>query len=292
MQPLQINTFSLVKDQDDYDEVLFLLKTGPYAFGKTYNFINANRKIIDSIYKKEPLVTRQAINNRIIANSRAEAIRTKNATLANYTASFIRSSWGKDYLEGNRRSTIEMLNYYKTVKDTTRFYQQALYFYDGYLNISADSAKKLEKIALDKMKENVKNNIKSNEVKKPVDSTKQNKVAQKQVVVLRQFETVSSSNSVATTLNNAAWDFYTMGTHNTNYLIKAYIWSRRSIELQPIYGFYDTMAHIMYRLGFYAEAEINQQKAVEMATNQQPSVSAKEIELLKAELGKIKEHTL
>ena len=73
--------------------------------------------------------------------------------------------------------------------------------------------------------------------------------------------------SVAATLNNAAWDVYTLGIRNTNSLIKALLWSRRAIELSPSAGFYDTMAHIMYRLGFIDEALLNQDKAVALAVS-------------------------
>ena len=53
--------FLTVKEFDDYNQVLFILKAGPYANGKAYNFSHSNQKIIDSIYKKEPLELRLSL---------------------------------------------------------------------------------------------------------------------------------------------------------------------------------------------------------------------------------------
>jgi hypothetical protein len=66
-------------------------------------------------------------------------------------------------------------------------------------------------------------------------------------------------------LNNAAWSFYLMAGDNTDYLMKAMLWSRRSLELAEKAAFYDTYAHLLYKLKFYSEAESMQKKAVAAA---------------------------
>lgn len=70
----------------------------------------------------------------------------------------------------------------------------------------------------------------------------------------------SSSTSYANELNNAAWKFYEIGTKNLNHLTKAMLWSRRAIELNPIVGYYDTLAHILYRMEYYDEAILPRKK--------------------------------
>lgn len=78
--------------------------------------------------------------------------------------------------------------------------------------------------------------------------------------------------------------------HNYQYLIKALMWCHRAITLQPQFNYYDTIAHIMYRLNFNDEAQLNQQKAIDMATTQ--FASKDELGKLKGESEKIKEHKL
>lgn len=278
--------FLTIKDLNDYDQILFILKAGPYAYGKTYNLIFTNKKIVDSIYKREPIEVRRAINNHIIANSRNEARKTKNAALAQNTAAYIRGTWSKNYAEGLRNSNKEMIAYYYAVKDTANYYRQAYYFYDGYLNISADSAKKLEKLTLERIKESLNDKVKRE--KSSGKSSQFDSIKQRPIIIT---SSTVATNSVANELNTAAWDFYLLGTHNINYLFKALLWCRRSIELQPVFNSYDTMAHVMYRLNFYDEATLNQQKAIDMAMAT-PNVAQKEIENLKTELSKIRERKL
>ncbi|RZK20595.1 MAG: hypothetical protein EOO86_03940 [Pedobacter sp.] len=72
-----------------------------------------------------------------------------------------------------------------------------------------------------------------------------------------------------------------------NHLTKAMLWSRRSIELKPFAGYYDTLAHILYRMGYYEEAISTQQKAIEKAkAENMPTTN------FEKELKKIKTKTL
>jgi hypothetical protein len=59
-----------------------------------------------------------------------------------------------------------------------------------------------------------------------------------------------------------------MAVNNTDYLFKAMLWSRRSLELSPKAVFYDTYAHLLYRLKFFDEAESMQRKAIESGENE------------------------
>ena len=271
--------FLSVKDLDDYGQVLFILKAGPNVTGKAYKLGYTNSKIIDSIFKAEPLDIRVAINNRMISNTRNEAIKTKNINMAQNAALFASRTWVNNYREAGKANAREMINYYKGVNDTTRYYQQAGYFYDTYyLNITADSARRLQAEQLNKLKISAQANVPGITGPLPVNLQK--------VIQLSP----DKSLEVANVLNNAAYEFYTMGTRNVNNLIKALVWSRRSIELKPEAGYYDTMAHIMYRLNFIDEAILNQNKAIEIATKQ-PNLPGR-IENLKAELNKMRSREL
>lgn len=131
--------FLSIADLADYKQVLFIMKAGPLADGRTYKLAYTNRKIIDSIYKHEPFEVRTAINNRIIGNTMASAIAAKSMARANSAANFTRTTWGKNYMEGQKSHSLKMLQYYRAIKDTTNYLRNAVHFYDQfYMNIGAD----------------------------------------------------------------------------------------------------------------------------------------------------------
>ena len=104
---------------------------------------------------------------------------------------------------------------------------------------------------------------------------------------VRSFSFKYSKNAFSAELNNGAYGIYETGTQNPKYLTNALLWSKRSIELDPQAAFYDTLAHLLYRLGFYSEALATQEKAVELArSTKQP------YKHLQDELVKIKNKTL
>jgi len=279
-----------VKDLDDYNTILYILQAGPIAYGKTYNLIFANRKLIDSIFKKEPLATRTAINTRIITNTRNLAIKNKDAVMAQSSANYARATWNTDYKKAYKTYSAEMLIYYRAVKDTLNFFNMAGNYYDQYyLNISADSARKLSVYSPERI--NLSQKTLAPEKDNSAVISKPNGVVTTKhtnVVVTTHVIKASPYLTVATALNNVAWDFYVLGTHNRTHLLKALMWSKRAIELDPHYAFYDTMAHIMYRLNFLDEAFFNQQRAIDIAMAA-PETPQTEVAHLKDELKKMKD---
>jgi tetratricopeptide (TPR) repeat protein len=287
-----------IKSFQNYAEVLFVLKAGPYAYGKAYNLCYTNRKITDSIYKYEPLAVRTTINSRIIANTTNEAIKRKNAGMAQQAASFMSSSWSKQNpRQGYMASQSQMLYYYRSIKDTAAYYRQAGFFYDTYyMSISADSAKKLDT----KRTENIQKMLLARYPTDTVRTVVKGPDSVKKIITrithigtpiqVSGNGTVSNSVSSGTamSLNNAAYEFYELGTHNQNYLTKALLWSKRAIELNPTAAYYDTEAHLLYRLGFFDEARSAQSKAIELAQNETQTT----IDGYKTELDKIKRRTL
>ncbi|WP_342647242.1 hypothetical protein [Mucilaginibacter sp. CSA2-8R] len=286
-----------VKALNDYQEVLFILRAGPLAYGKTYNLAYTNRKIVDSIYKTEPLELRKEINNNIIVNTRNEAIRKKDAAIARQLSQFVIGTWSKDFRRGAKASQEELLYYYSTVKDTANYYSQATYFYDNYyMRVSVDSINKMRQNAveanrlqtIERMKQ-VNPSIPFNKSSMPVSGTH---IVMRTGVVTTIATGGPVMSDVPTTLNNAAYTFYRLGTHNTTNLTKALLWSKRSIELSPNnFAFYDTIAHLLYRLDFYDEAIFNQKKAIELAKRNPMAVNVN-IDPLKKELAKMQEKSL
>jgi hypothetical protein len=259
--------FLSVADLDNYSQVLFILKAGPIANSKAHKLAFTNKKIIDSIFKTELYDVRLSIYNMMIANTMASAIATKSIVTANAAANLTRTSWGKDYKQGQKYSSLKMLQYYRAIKDTMTYVSVASYFYDAYyMNISIDSIKKMDQINIEKAK---------------------SKAHERAILdlpnggALQSYSYTYASNNYGNELNNAAWSFYEIGTKNTTDLTKAMLWSKRSIELNPIAAYYDTYAHLLYRLELYAEAENAQQKAVELIKAEKRDVKQAQGELIK-----------
>jgi len=78
-----------------------------------------------------------------------------------------------------------------------------------------------------------------------------------------------------------------MAVNKNDYLLKALLWSRRALELSAKPAFYDTYAHLLYRLKFFDEAESMQRKAIELG-----KADKIDTKLFQEEYEKIKKKTL
>lgn len=248
---------------DNYEEVLFILQTGPLAYGKAYKLAYTNARIADSIYKRESPQERININNRIISNTFNAAVAKRDYNILNNLSNFIRAIHIRNYKEGSEQATFKSLAFYKAVNDTANYFSTASYHYDqSYMQQNVDSLRKLalkNQEARDEMSKSIatSRNLAN---KKPVRTPPSGKNVTR---VVTRTVTVSGTNSMtANALNTIAWDFYAMGTRNKNYLTKAMHWSMRSIEIDPDPAYYDTLAHIFYRMGLFDEAILNQNKAI------------------------------
>ena len=287
-----VNTLAIAS-LNNYDEVLFIMKAGPLVYGKTYNLCYTNKKIIDSIYKHEPLSVRQEINRNISENTREEAIRTKNVAMANQLANFSRSTRSSNYKAAAQWSMWEMLNYYHQVRDTANYYNQAGYYYDTYyMRITQDSINRLKEKSMEAGRKASMEKLKLLNPNVKFSDNKPDTGILRSRITTTFVSAGPVTNDIASTLNNVSYTFYTMGTRNPIHLTKALLWCRRAIALSPnVHAYYDTMAHILYRLNFYDEALLNQNKAIELAqkeTYTQPSY----LQLLQKELTKMQQRTL
>lgn len=60
--------------------------------------------------------------------------------------------------------------------------------------------------------------------------------------------------------------------------------------MEPIPAYYDTLAHLFYRMGLFDEALLNQKKAIDLSEIKPEYISG--TANLKLELNKMKERTL
>jgi tetratricopeptide (TPR) repeat protein len=258
-------THLTVGQLDNYQEVLFILKAGPVAYGKAYKLAYTNQKLVDSIYKNEPEGDRIEINNRIISNTLNTAIATKNYSMLNNLSNFIQAIHGRNYRQASEQVTLKSLEFYKAVNDTSNYFSTASHHYDQtYMRQNVDSLKKLavkNQEAKDEMNASMAK-VKARAVSQPKPPVQPGKTVTS--IVTRTFVVSETNSRTANALNSIAWDFYTMGTRNMSHLTKAMQWSMRSIEIDPDPAYYDTLAHIFYRMRLYDEAILNQNKAVEL----------------------------
>ncbi|QKG58092.1 hypothetical protein GKZ68_16560 [Hymenobacter sp. BRD128] len=259
-------------------EVLFILDNGPVVGSPAFQLSHVNQKLIDSLYKNLPLQRRLAFNSLIIKNTMAQAEATKDRALAEKGANFARSTWNGDYIRGQRTYERTMLNFYQSVKDTASYLRQAVLYYErNYLNLPADTVKKaLEALRVFRQRQSA--------LLQHLDSAARQRAAGHTPVAgatttVRPVAVGSPPASFLQELNNGAWAIYQTGTRNNNYLWHAINWSKRTVDLDPAPYNYDTLAHLLYRLGFYTEAESREQQAASLARQQKGSTSVYEHEL-------------
>ncbi len=263
-------------------EVQFVLENGPVVGSQAYQLTHSGNGVTDSLYKVLPLAQRVAINNLIISNTMAQAIATKNQSLAMQGASFARTTWTANYQRGARAYDSNMLTFYQSTQDTTSYLRQAALFYERYyMQVPADSVARV-RAAVQAFRQRQAAGLPASSQYRP--ATAADKTWFSDPRVTQVMTTSRASNppaSFVTELNNGAWAIYQTGTHNREYLLRATLWSKRAVELDPASYNYDTLAHLLYRLQFYEEAEAKQQQAIEHARQEKTSARTYEQELEK-----------
>lgn len=274
-----------VRAFDQAAEVVFVLEDGPIVGSTAQKLTRINPKLYDSLYKALPLPQRIAINKAIIANTIDQAIATKDRNLAMQGADFARGTWNRDYVRGSRAYETHMLHFFSSTKDTASYLRSAVAYYERYyMAVSADSARKVVAALQAYRKEQLANREK-------LAQTGGRPPGANLVVTSTTARPVGMAggppSSFLMDLNNGAWAIYQTGTRNSQHLVHALQWSKRTVALDPAPYNYDTLAHILYRLRFFSEAEAMQQQALAAARQEKAPVSGYE-----RELAKIKNRTL
>lgn len=260
-------------------ELVFILENGPALNSKAYLATRLDYRHTDSLFMTLPLAQRQAINNAIIRNSLAQAIATKDQNLAAQTAEFSRRTWTRNYQRGLTAYESNMLTFYQATRDTTNYLRTAMMHFDRInTSVSADSARRA--VAAQQALQQA-----MQVPRPPASSPPQG--ANSVVTTVQAVTTGSSPASFLQSLNNGAWGVYQTGTRNLQYLSRALLWSKRTVDLAPAAYNSDTLAHLLYRFGFFSEAEARQTQAVALALKEKASPAP-----YQQELQKMKNRTL
>lgn len=227
---------------------------------------------VDSLFLTFPLDDRIKINNKIIASTRQGAIRFKSRDLIYKLSNFIANTHEKNFEKGNFHRQKTLIDFYKEIKDTTSFLQNA----ENFCNYN------LYSISIDTLK---KRNIRER---------------------MEKFEQRAKSNGAfsyspfylqyGSELNNLAYEFF-KHTNDLEKLAKALKWSKRAMEINEALVpdenrkqnpyFMDTYASLLYRLGKKEEAIETQTKAIEILKNRNENTSNLETTLTKIKNGSL-----
>ncbi|MEJ6978992.1 hypothetical protein WG906_00930 [Pedobacter sp. P351] len=245
----------------------FLLHTGLIYGSPLYTIVTSKKGIRDSAWASFPLKERSEINRRTSLNTFGEAVKRKDAKLAQQAAEYLRNLWSnKDYNYSQYIYDKELIRFYTAIKDTSQLVNRLIYFTDrNFSKVTIDTLQKYRRLYPELRKELAVEDLEKPPLFDPEIGKLVIKSANAGLITRAPME-----------LNNAAWIIYT-SSKNKELLSKALSWSQTSIKLDPKPEFYDTLAHLLYRLEFYYEAEQMELKAMKLAeTNKRYSVKYKE----------------
>lgn len=234
-----------IADLDDDETIKLLMQTAPEINSKIYQLIRLNNEHFHRLFMSFPLNERIAINNKIISKSKSKAIHNRDLTYMNAVADFVSKSH-ENRTDGWKASRINMLDYYREIKDTVRYISNAESYYRQFI----------EKQTTDSIFQAEKNKF--------IDLGDGRRIKGGRLY------------TVGNQINSMAWTIYEM-TDDPEILGRILKWSQRTLiyEYPP---FHDTYAHILYKIGRIEEAIEYQQRAIDLH-NANSSVKNVEMEI-------------
>jgi len=243
-----------IEQLNNFETVIFLLSCGPVYNSKSYLLARTNNKMVDSLYSSLPLPVRKKINNRIIQRTFRESLDKKNFSLAQEVGYFAYTTWTPNYLRASNAQAFHPLEYKRLMKDSLSYIQMARNYYDqSFYRVDPDSLSRID-FAQDRQIQFTRNRL-------LLDSA-QNAEFKSLVGKGRKYY----QDDQATNLNYGAQQILAFEKNNPEVIFDAIRWQKKTIDLKPdVPAFRYTMALLLYRVGFYAQAEEEQQRAVKLS---------------------------
>ncbi|PRD53743.1 hypothetical protein [Sphingobacterium gobiense] len=242
-----------VQELNNFETVVFLLRCGPSYDSPTYQLAYTNRKMVDSLYATLPLPTRKEINGRIQRQTFREALDKKNFALAQNLGNRVANTWQSHHLRGNMARSYYPMKYLQFSRDTVLYCSYARNYYNTYFyRLDQDSLAKLDY------------------------ANNKNVPIARRGFVLDSLENLRFQNWLdkqrpryvkvqVDRLNYGANQLLSYGKDDPETLFDGIRWMRKSIALLPDRGqSHYILAKLLYQVGFYAEAEAAQRRAVEL----------------------------
>ncbi|MFU1857278.1 hypothetical protein ACK8HY_09695 [Sphingobacterium sp. NGMCC 1.201703] len=243
-----------VQELNNFETVIFLLSCGPVYNSKTYLLARTNGKMVDSLYSTLPLPRRKKINNRIIQQTFREALNKKDLSLAHNVGYFAYQTWMPNYLRGAISQGFYPLEYKRLTRDTVAYVEMARSFYnDRFYRISPDSMSRID-FAQDRQAKFSRRG--------PVLDSAQHAAFKQSVEKGRPYYLEDQSRN----LSYGAQQLLVFAKNNPEALFDAIRWQKKAIDQRPgVAQYHATLAQLLYQVGFYAQAEAEQQQAVTLA---------------------------
>lgn len=241
-----------VEELNNFETVVFLMSCGPIYNSKAYHLARTNDKMTDSLYKTQPLPIRGEINKRIARHTFREALDKRNSSVVYDLGYFMNRSWQPHFLRAKTAQDFYPMEYSRLVRDTTTYISLARNYYNSnFYRIDPDSLAKID-FAHDRSAPIIRHG-------KILDST-QNTQFQQWMEKNRKRYRDNHARSLSYGARQLL-DFESNNNHEV--LFDAIRWQQKAISLSPEHGLYHhTLARLLYRVGFFAEAEAEQQQAI------------------------------
>lgn len=243
-----------VQELNNFETVVFLLSSGPVYNSKIYHLAYTNRKMVDSLYATLPQPRRQEINNRIIRRTFREALDKKDYLLSQNLGQFVGRTWQSNYLRAQMGRSYYPMEHKRLLQDTSAYIQMARNYYNAFFyRVDPDSLAKLD-FANDRSIHTIPRRGQA------LDSVSNILFQQWMEKNRKRYEETQ-----VRSLNYGANQLVNFGKDNPDALFDAIRWLQKSITLRPELGqSHYILAKALYRVGFYAEAEAEQQQAIEL----------------------------
>lgn len=243
-----------VRELNNFETVVFLLSAGPVYNGQIYQLARTNHKMVDSLYATLPLSRRQEINGRINRQTFREALDKKDFSLAQNLGYSVSRSWSSNYLRAQIGRDFYPMEYSRVFRDTAAYIMRARNYYNGFFyRVESDSLAKLDF---------------ANERGIRIRGQHQTLDSAENVRFKQWWEKNSNRYNVQRALNLSygARQLLDFGRDNPEVLFDAIRWQQKAILLRPgRRQYHHTLAELLYCVGFYTEAEAEQQEAVNLS---------------------------
>lgn len=233
-----------VQELNNFETVVFLMKSGPVYNENIYRLSRTNAKMVDSLYATLPLPTRIDINSRIIQQTFRQSLETSNFYLAQELQQFVRGTWSPNYLRAEISSAFYPMEYKRLMKDSLGYVAMARNYYNvNYYRVAPDSLARVDyavdqKIAVSRYQ---------GQLKRVEEETFKKGFEKYQTKYMRE---------QAQYLSYGARQILAFAPNNTDALFDAIRWQQKAIEQEPERGLYHhTLAMLLYKVGFSAQAE-------------------------------------
>ncbi|MHA4741602.1 thioredoxin family protein [Dyadobacter sp. MSC1_007] len=248
----------------NFNTVKFIYQMSPSLDSRAFDRVRQKTptQVVDSIYRVTPPEERKALNDGIIENSFRNAVMRRDEKLALSIAEFTKNTYEENRVKGIIAYQKSMIRYYQTVSDTAKYFEATQRLLDEHhMRMTVDSLNAMDDAEM--------------RAAMPRQHRFNPMVPAGQRVSRVMIGVMPPSQFIHGELNNHAFHYYKI-TNNKALLEKALTWSKRSMELlenpkrqsHPPYktgypAYFDTYAHILYKLNRRDEAIEWQTKAVE-----------------------------